>query len=81
MGPCMAFFASEVLLLGLMLGGLARCGYGLPLLADELEAAGGGGLHAGGALAVPGSAAVLALPAGAGALRLYCGGAVEAGVF
>jgi O-antigen/teichoic acid export membrane protein len=31
-GPCMAFFVSEVLLLALMTGWLARCGYALPLL-------------------------------------------------
>lgn len=69
-GPCMAFFVSEALLLALMSGRLARCGFPLPprIFWKPLVAA--GCMYA--ALwPVRNVAPALALPAGLGALAVY----------
>ena len=70
-GPCVAFFVSEVLLLGLMVGWLARRGFALPLLQMSWKP-----LTAAGCMLLVvwpcrGCPVALALPAGLGALAVY----------
>jgi O-antigen/teichoic acid export membrane protein len=70
-GPCVAFFISEVLLLGLMVTGLARCGFALPLLQTSWKPLASAGCMLLVVWACRDCRAALALPAALGALAVY----------
>jgi O-antigen/teichoic acid export membrane protein len=70
-GPCMAFFASEVLLLALMVAWLARCGYALPLLQMSCKPLAAAGCMLLALWACQGCPIALALPAGVASLMVY----------
>jgi len=70
-GPCVAFFVSEVLLLGLMVGWLARCGFVLPLVQMSWKPLVAAGLMLLVVWPCRDCPAALALPAGLGALVVY----------
>jgi O-antigen/teichoic acid export membrane protein len=72
LGPCMAFFASEVLLLALMLTGLARCGYALPLLRMSWKPLAAAACMLAALWPCRGCPVAVAAPAGVAALGLYC---------
>jgi O-antigen/teichoic acid export membrane protein len=80
-GPCMAFFAGETLLLALMMGGLARRGYRLPLLKIGWRP-----LIAACCMLLVlwpcrGLRPLLAMPAALGALLVYCAVVWKLGTF
>jgi O-antigen/teichoic acid export membrane protein len=70
-GPCMAFFVSEVLLLGLMVGWLARCGFTLPLIETSWKPLVAAGCMMLALWPCRGCPAAQAAPAGLGALAVY----------
>jgi O-antigen/teichoic acid export membrane protein len=70
-GPCVAFFISEVLLLGLMVGWLARCGFTLPLLETGWKPLAAAGCMMLALWPCRGCPAALAAPAALGALAVY----------
>ncbi|MGA3172662.1 MAG: flippase [Chthoniobacteraceae bacterium] len=80
-GPCIAFFVGETVLLGLMMGGLARRGYGLRLMQIAWRP-----LIAAGCMLVVlwpcrGLSLALALPAALGGLAVYCAVVWKLGTF
>jgi O-antigen/teichoic acid export membrane protein len=70
-GPCVAFFASEVLLLGLMLGRLSAMGYHLPMLATAWKPVLAAGFMMLAVWPCRDCGALLAPLAGLGALGVY----------
>jgi O-antigen/teichoic acid export membrane protein len=80
-GPCIAFFAGEVVLLGLMMARLARLGYGLPLLGMGWRPALAGACMMGVLWPCRDCAVTVAVPVAAGAVLVYAAALWKLGVF
>ena len=70
-GPCVAFFISEVVLLALMVGWLARCGFTLPLIETSWRPLAAAGCMMLALWPCRGCPVAQAAPAGLAALAVY----------